>query len=351
MRLIKLLGCALLLFSCDKSNDTAEPINDSLSNGALVLCEGLFQHNNSQLSYISFANQQVENNFFLNRNGRQLGDTGNDLKRYGGKIYIIVNVSSTVEVVDAKNFESLKQISMMNGTTAKQPRSIAFYNGNAYVTCFDGYVDVIDTASLNITERIEVGANPERMAIANGKLFVTNSGGLNAPLMDSTVSVIDLSTHQELQKITVGLNPGSIERDESGDIYVVARGNYSTIPSVMSRIDSQNEIVSETFDFNISGITKFNGDFLLSYYDFTTMESTIGLFNTTSESMTIDEFMSLEEVTTLYTLTYNPGTQKIYVSDAMGYTNTGYIREYDNQGNYTQSFHVGLNPSKILFYE
>jgi hypothetical protein len=35
----------------------------------------------------------------------------------------------------------------------------------------------------------------------------------------------------------------------------------------------------------------------------------------------------------------------------MGYTNTGYIREYDVQGNYLQSYHVGLNPSKILFYE
>ena len=127
MRLIKLVSClCLLLFSCGKDNEPPVII-DTISNGALVLCEGLFQQNNSQLSFVSFTNNQVENNFFLNRNNRQLGDTGNDLKRYGDKIYIVVNVSSTIEILDANSFTSIKQISMMNGATAKQPRSIAFH--------------------------------------------------------------------------------------------------------------------------------------------------------------------------------------------------------------------------------
>ena len=351
MRLIKSLLCILtLLCSCGKENEPTV-ITSSLSNGALVLCEGLFQQNNSQISFISFEDNQVENNFFLNRNERQLGDTGNDLKRYGDKIYIVVNVSSTIEIIDANTFESIKQISMITGTTAKQPRSILFHDGLAYVTCFDGYVDIIDTNSLIINDRIEVGSNPEDMAIANNKLYVTNSGGLNIPLMDSTVSVIDLNTHQEIGKIIVGMNPGTIKADQDGDIYVVARGNYSNIPARMKRINSETDIVEETFNFDISGITKFNNDFLVTYYDFSSAQNNVALFNTTNETIEITEFMPLDEIQTLYGLTYNTSKNKIYISDAMDYTTTGYIREYDVQGNYIQSYHVGLNPSKILFYE
>ncbi|MDG1735992.1 MAG: hypothetical protein P8H94_09100 [Crocinitomicaceae bacterium] len=351
MRLIKFLSClCLLLYSCGKNNEP--PIEtESISNGALVLCEGLFQQNNAQLSFVSFNNNQIENNVFLNRNGRQLGDTGNDIKKYGNKIYIVVNVSSTIEVLDANTLSSIKQISMMNGNTAKQPRAIVFHGGLAFVSCFDGYVDVIDTTSLSINSRIQVGSNPDGLAIANNKLYVGNSGGLNSPLMDSTVSVIDLNTLQEIKKITVGMNPGTIQADPFGDIYVVTRGNYTSIPSRMKRLNSVSDSLEQTFDLDISGISSFNNDFLVTYYDFTSSQNNVGLFNTYTEELELDSFMPLEEVQTLYGLHYNPSNNKIYISDAMNYTNTGYLREYDAEGSYLQSFHVGLNPSKVLFYE
>ena len=193
MRLIKVVFLILLLHSCDKNPDPVNT-NNEIENGALVLCEGLFQHNNSQLSYIDFENQEVENGFFLNRVERQLGDTGNDIKRYGNKIYIVVNVSSTIEVLDAQSFQSLKQISMMNDGTAKQPRNIDFHENHAFVSCFDGFVDVIDTSSLELTQRIQVGTNPDQLLVIGQKLYVSNSGGLNYPQMDSTVSIIDLNS-------------------------------------------------------------------------------------------------------------------------------------------------------------
>ena len=147
------------------------------------------------------------------------------------------------------------------------------------------------------------------------------------------------------------MNPGTIKADPYGDIYVVARGNYGSIPSRMKRINSQTNIVEETFDADISGISAFNDDFLITYYDFASAQNNIGFFNTVTETIELTEFMPLNEIETLYGLSYNPINNRIYISDAMGYTNTGYIREYDAQGNYMQSFHVGLNPSKILFYE
>jgi YVTN family beta-propeller protein len=350
MRLSSLFVLSLLLFACDK-DDNQPTVTETLDNGILVLCEGLFQQNNSSLSWIDLSNEAVNIDFFTSQNGRFLGDTGNDMKVYGSKIYIIVNNSNTVEVINKKDGKSIKQISMTNGAAAKQPRSITFYNGKAFVTCYDGFVDVIDTTSLTISQRIPVGSNPEGLAISNGKLFVSNSGGLNYPAVDSTVSIIDLASYTELDRIVVGKNPGAVQVDSEGDVYVIARGNYGTIPSRMVRINSQTNVVEQTFTFDASGMELMQDYFLISFYNYSTQTSEIRLFNTLSETLENNNFISTSGLTTLYGIQYNPVSDKIYCLDAMNYTNSGYVRQYTSAGVFEKSYHVGLNPSKLVFYE
>lgn len=350
MRLSSLFVLLLMLFACDK-DDNQSTVTETLDNGMLVLCEGLFQQNNSSLSWIDLSNETVNTDFFSNQNGRLLGDTGNDMKQYGSKIYIIVNNSNTVEVINKKDGKSVKQISMTNGSSGKQPRSIAFYNGKAFVTCYDGFVDVIDTTSLTVSQRIQVGSNPEGVAVSNGKLFVSNSGGLNYPAVDSTVSIIDLSNYEELDRIVVGKNPGAIQVDSEGDVYVIARGNYGSIPSRMVRINAQTNIVEQTYSFDASGMALMNDYFLISFYNYSTQTSEIRLFNTLNETIENNNFISTSGLTTLYGIQYNPVSDKIYCLDAMNYTNSGYVRQYSGAGVYEKSYHVGLNPSKLIFYE
>lgn len=342
----------IALFSCKKKKPTPEtPAPEQLEQGILVLNEGLFNQNNSTLSWINTNDHSVSNSFFENKTNRGLGDTGNDLKRYGGKIYIVVNVSSTVEVLDAKTGQSLQQISMINNSVPKQPRSIAFYGSKAYVTCYDGYVDVIDTTSLTITQRIQVGSNPEGLAVSNGKLYVANSGGLNSPNVDSTVSVIDLATHLELLKIVVGKNPGSVCVDNEGDVYVISRGNYSSIPSRMHKINTQTDTKETSFTFDAGGICLMNDHFLISYYDYSSGVSSIGLFDTQTEQLINANYINTSGITTLYGIHYSNVTNTIYCSDANSFTNTGFIHLFSAIGNFIRTYNVGLNPSNILVYE
>lgn len=349
MRLSSVFLIVMLLLSCKKEKPT--PQVASLKNGMLVLCEGLFQQNNSSLSWVNLENNEVDVDFFNTQNGRLLGDTGNDMQRYGGKIYIIVNNSNTIEVISTATGKSIKQIEMTAGSIGKQPRSIVFYGAKAFVSCYDGFVDVLDTASLQITNRIQVGLNPEGLGISNGKLFVANSGGLNSPIMDSTVSIIDLSNYTEITKLTVGKNPGGIKVDAQGDVYVIARGNYGSIPSRMVKIDPVSNTVVQTFTFDASGMERMNDYFIISYYNFTTQSSAISLFNTVTETIENSSFISTSGITTLYGIEYNPVSNKIFCLDAMGYTNSGYVRQYSSSGVFEKSYHVGLNPSKIIFYE
>lgn len=346
-----LLFIILLTVACKKDKKQEEAAPDHLKNGMLVLNEGLFQLNNSSLSWVDFSSGTVNNDFFTQKTGRLLGDTGNDMQRYGSKIYIVVNVSSTIEVLDAYTGKPIKQVTMQNGSTGKQPRCIAFYGNKAFIPCFDGYVDVLDTTSLEIIQRIKVGANPDAITLSGQRLFVSNSGGLNTPVMDSTVSVINAENLTEIGKIVVGKNPGSITTAANGQVYVIARGNYENIPSRMKRIHPGNMTVDKSYTFDASGIVKFKDKLLVSYYNYNTSTANTGLFNPASDQLENPAYLHLSNVQTFYGLYYNATQQKIYVKDAQGYTNTGYIRVYSEAGNYINSYHVGLNPNSILFYE
>ncbi len=337
-----------VLASCKK--DPPEPVApETLKNGMLVLNEGLFQLNNSGLTWYDFSAGTANNDFFTQKAGRLLGDTGNDMQRYGGKIYIVVNVSSTVEVLEASTGNSIKQISMLNGSTDKQPRNIAFYGNKAFISCFDGFVDVLDTTSLEIIQRIPVGLNPESMTVSGQKLFVSNSGGLNSPAMDSTVSVIDAVNLTEITKIEVGTNPGSIVTDHEGDVYVITRGNYGTIPSRMKKINVGTLSLETSFAFEAGGIERMGNQLLISYSSSGT--SHVALFNAATDVLVNTDYLDLSNVQTLAGIHYQASNQQICLLDAMGYTNTGYVRTYSSAGNYITSYHVGLNPNSILFYE
>lgn len=349
MRLINIVFILLLVVSCKKDEPEVQPVPETLSNGMIVLCEGLFQYNNASVSWCDFSQNSVTNNFFVSKAGRQLGDTGNDMQQYGGKIYIVVNISSTIEVLNASTFKPITQISMFSGGLAKQPRSLAFHNGKVYITCYDGFVDVIDTTSLTVNQRISVGSNPEGLSISNNKLYVANSGGLNFPQPDSTVSVIDLNTNTEIKKIKVGMNPGGVVTDSQGDVYVITQGDYAGVPSRMVRIDSQNDILAENFSFDATAIYPMNNQFLVSFYNYSNQTSSIALFDPQTETLISPNHINTGGITTLYGIKYHPAKNTIFILDAMNFTNSGYVREYSTSGVELTSYHVGLNPTKIIF--
>ena len=352
MRWINFVFCISLLVSCKKKEPNPVVPLSHLENGILVLCEGLFQQNNASLSWVNWSDGSVDTDFFNRQNARLLGDTGNDMQQYGGRIYVVVTNSNTLEVLSKYTGKSIKQLKMVNGLVGKQPRSITFSGSNAFVTCFDGYVDVIDTVTLTCTKRIPVGLNPDGIVLANGKLFVSNSGGLNAPSMDSTLSVIALSNLEEIAKINVGKNPGALVFDGDDGIFAVVRGDYATLPSRMVRIDANNLTVEQTFPINVTHITRMETPYLLlSNYDYSTNQSSVKLFNTITNLVENNSFIPTSMIQTLYGVYFDSTRNKVFCLDAMQFIHSGYLRQFAVDGTYEKSYKLGLNPSKLLLYE
>ena len=314
-----------------------------VTDGLYVLNQGIFNDNNSTLSFYSYTSKQVTPDLFSAVNGRGLGDTGNDVEIYGSKMYIVVNVSSTIEVVDAKTGKSIKQIKMVNGSTAREPRDIVFYKNNAYITSYDGTVAVMDTTALTVSNYVTVGRSPEQLAVSNGKLYVANSGGLDYPNYDNTVSVIDLSSFTVIKTLTVTVNPQDVAADSYGNVYVLSGGDYNTVKPSLAIINSATDAINSQADID-AGNMSIQGDNIY----FITAEGKVEIYNAKTQAITNPGFVSDGTVITApYSVTADGTTGEVFVTDAKDYSSNGEVFAFDKTGKKEYMFTVGINPGKI----
>ncbi len=235
---------------------------------------------------------------------------------------------------------------------ARQPRFIDFHNGKAYICSFDGTVTKIDTATLNIESIVQCGKNPDGICITNGKIYVSNSGGLSYPTYDNTVSVIDISTFSEIKKITVASNPSKILADSEGDVYVISRGNYNGESYVFQKINPQTDELTNRFD-NIQALnfTIHNDTAYIYNYNYSTLETQIRVFDCIKEEIISEQFISDgTKINTPYGIDVNPANGDVYITDAHSYSLFGDVLCFDRNGKLKFKItQVGLNPNKIVF--
>jgi YVTN family beta-propeller protein len=336
--------------------DKLKPVNSTIGSEPTqlyILSEGLFNMNNSTLGSYNLNTGELISDIFLAANNRGLGDTANDLGLYGSKLYVVVNVSSQVEVLNAKTGKSISRIPMFNDNgVAREPRYIEFYNGKAYVCSFDGTEAKIDTASLQIESVVKCGKNPDGICVANNKLYVSNSGGLSFPNYDNTVSVIDLASFTEIKKITVATNPGKIHADSAGDVYVVSRGNSGTNQYQLQRISSVTDELVQTFnDIKALNFSIHNDTAYIYNYDFATQSCWVKVFDCKAEKVISDNFITDgTKLSTPYGVDINPANGDIYLTDAKSYTVLGDVLCFNKQGRLKFKLPgIGLNPNKVVF--
>lgn len=323
-----------------------------LAHGIYMLNSGKMGSNNASLSFYNMDTQKTDPDAFKRRNERGLGDTANDMIVYGSKMYIAVYNSNVIEVTDLKG-KSIKQIKSSGDPLL--PRFFTSYEGKVYVSLYDGYVGRLDTTSLEIDEKVKVGRNPEQLVVANRKLYVANSGGLDysTPLgYDKTVSVVDVETFTESKKIEVVLNPVCLTTDNQGDVYLISIGDYGAIPNTFQRIDSNTDEVKTITETNATEFAS-TGDklyILYSQYDANWNQKISFIsYDAINEKVLSTNFIT--DGTTIakpYKMGADPVTGSVYVT-ASDYKNNGDVYAFDAEGKKLFQYEAGLNPVKALY--
>ena len=228
-----LLGLAVLLMgtavmtSCSDDNDGPETYLQEYSTGAYVVNSGnMYNKIESSLTAIDYASSTATQKVFKAANGRPLGDTANDGIVYGNKIYLAVDQSNTIEVIDKKTKQSIKQIKtteLLGNAEGAHPRHIIADGGKVYFTTYGGYVAAVDTTSFALQKKWQVGSCPEGLVIGNGNLYVANS---NYGAGGGNISCINLSNDNVETKNIEGVNNPTGIYYAAGLLYVLDNQYY-----------------------------------------------------------------------------------------------------------------------------
>lgn len=333
--------------------------------GFFLLNEGNMGSNKCTLDYYDYASGVYIKNIYAERNPgvvQELGDVGNDLQIYGDRLYAVVNCSNLVEVMDVNTARHIGQVSVPNC------RYIVFKDKYAYVSSYAGpvqvdpnyrlgYVAKIDTATLQVVDTCVVGYQPEEMVISGGKLYVANSGGYRVPDYDHTVSVIDLASFKETQKIDVAPNLHRMELDAYGKLWVSSRGDYYDIQPMTFIIDTKYDAVVEQLDLLACSDMTLCGDSLYVYsnawsYFTQTSDVNYAIVDVKTRQVVTRRFITDGTETWFqnpYCIAVNPNTHEIFVTDARDYITPGKIYCYSPEGRLKWSVNTGDIPSRIAF--
>ncbi len=359
----------LFCSSCRKDTDVVKGEQENITpekgsiKGFYLLNEGNMGMNRASIDFCDLHNGVYNRNIYSQINPdatRELGDVGNDIKIYGSKMYVVLNMSDKVEVLDAFTAKRIGQINISNC------RNITFYNGKIYVSAYTGIVNnpsspngivaEVDTSSFKILRETSVGRQPEDMTVVGNKLYVANSGGYSPSNYDRTVSVIDLETFTEIKKIDVAINLHRIQKDNYGDLYVTSRGNYYTTRSKLFIIDTYNDRVKDSFDIAAGNIV-IQGDSAYVYsagwsYIDNKNQISYALIDVKNEEVLSNKFINdatVESIRLPYGLAINPYSHDIYVTDAGDYLTPGTLYCFDKNGYKKWSVRTGDIPGHFTF--
>ena len=340
--------------------------------GMYLLNEGNMGSNKSSLDYLDLSDSTAHyyRNIYSERNPSavmSLGDVGNDCQIYGSRLWLVINCSNKVEVAHADDAVRIGKVDIPNC------RYVSFKDGYAYVSSYVGSVYSgsssplgsvykVDTLSLQKVDSCTVGYQPEEMAIIGNRLYVANSGGyqgMTGQGYESTVSVIDLASMQEVDKIEVAPNLHHLKADKYNQLWVTARGNYMDEQSSIYWLEPDGNgkmKVGGHLDQSVSDLC-IVGDSLYFYgsqWSEVSMTNTVtyGIINVKTHQVVSTSLLDAPEISKIrmpYGIIVNPIHRDFFLMDAKNYVSSGELLHFLPDGTFDWKVKTGDIPAHAAF--
>ena len=315
---------------------------------AFVLNEGAYQKNNAGITYFDWqADTTFNYDLFLAQNGKQLGDTGQDIIADGEFIYVTVYGSNYINKLNSVGVE---QATVKLPAELGDVRYLVKYDDYLFVTCYGGYVAKVQARDMKYVSAVQVGANPERIVEKDGKIYCTNSGWG----ADNRVAIIDADKFDKASFMTVMTNPDNL-LNVNGRIFVQGYGDSYDYP--------WGELNTTTGEYkqigNASSWTTYGGVIYMvnSVTDWNTYETTnyFSTYNTNTnehkEANYLKNMPAELASASVCGMSANPFNGDLYIMTS-DYVNNSVIYHFDANGNFKKKFSsTGLGARKIVFFK
>lgn len=332
IRKVGLLIIGISFLSCvkDKPEEDSEFAVVANSNAVIVGAEGNFQFGNASISLYNPGDSSIGENIFQKANDRPLGDVLQSIGSFGNLLYLVVNNSSKIEVVQKSDFKLVATIHNL-----KSPRYfLPVSNSKAYVT--DLYANSISVVDLDLNEvqsQIKVSGWTEGLTMIYGKVFVSNKA-------KNLVYVIDAEKDELIDSIKVGASPSSLVQDKNSKLWVLGDHSIEMIDPVTLNIQKS---ITLDLQYSASRLSLNQG------------LDTLYFLGNGVQRMSVSSDLAPETVfiknnsNNFYALEIDPKSNNIYLSDAIDYIQKSIVHVYSPSGNLLNSFTSGVNTSVFWF--
>ena len=349
----------------------------------IIVNEGLWQTDNGRLSYFEDG-RVVSNQWFRDMNHMKLGDTPSDIIQVNDNlIAIALNWSNIVQFItpEGKAVAAIEDI--------PNNRKLATDGRYVYVTSYGhecltssgyryftkGFVAKIDVATFKVVDAVEVGYEPEGIAIYDGYLFVANTGGYafqESHDYETTVSVLRADNLKTVRTVDTGqINLyGKMSKcgrylciNSPGDYYEVSGATliFDCKAAIEGSTDERCYVklpVASTYNCKSADETFYAVGSRYSYLtgDYTTNYSVIdpeevfatGGFGGVSERWPGNMASDLRAIAMPYAIYVNPYTGYIYATDAGSYTGAGQLYQWNPDGELLGTNTLYITPAHFL---
>ncbi len=339
-----LILLTFVVFSCSETVENPDPLETA---SVFVTNEGNFSDGNGSVTSYDPQAESSLTQAFQNENGRPMAGLIQSSDIAGDRMFISVNSTDKVEVVDKLTLESLATVEF-----SAPPTAVEVIDETAYVTTYDfqtqnDQVYLVDLSTMEVTDdSIEVSSAPRDIVGVGGNLYVAINGG-------NTVEVIDPESNAVERSITVGTSPTQLLVDSEDRIWVACNGRVSydestdDVPGSVYVLDGQTgEVIGsiESPDIAASGYNyrlALNEDAAEAYF----LNNGISVIDMNSITLSDTKLTTRP----FNTIGYFSAQNRLYVGQSNGYSQSGKALLYNLEGTAVDSFTTGIVPNGFQF--
>ncbi len=346
------LGLLIFVLSTLACNSQKFQGLESFGPGIVIVNEGNFTMSNASLSFYDFESGQTIDQVFYLVNGFKLGDVAQSAIELDGKIFVVVNNSGKIVVLDSKTFKFQGEIAGL-----VSPRYILPVDDSlAYVTdLYSRSLSVVNYKTFQKVGNVDIGATSEAIVKYGDYAFVTNWSYGNK------VFRINVKTNQ-VDSLVVGYQPNSLVVDKYQRLWVLSDGGLGvdserdTLPSLtvidIASFQKQKVFYFDSLDISpthlVANLTQDTLYFLVSAWQKTQNEH-FGIYRMAVDDTVLPANVFITQGNyTFYSLQY-VATLGLVVCDAQDFVQPGNVLIFNPYtGGIKNQFSAGIIPGQVL---
>jgi YVTN family beta-propeller protein len=346
MKHLLLIYCSLLflVLSCKPEKPTDIAKDDFGDAKALILNEGNFMWGNASISLYDLSNNSIiAEDIYKNKNTTSVGDVLQSATIIDDKIYLVINNSSKIIIVDKKTLVKTGEI-----TGLGSPRYIIDgLNGFLYSTdIYSDDINIINKATNTIHTTIPCIGWTEQLIRHNNKIYVCNKESNYVYIINSTTNTIVDSIH-------IGYGASNILLDNNDKLWVSSTGKSDL--NIKANICRYNISGSSPIQENKWEITSGSANGLCCNKSKDKLYYIIGenIYTIASNTNALASSSLINKTGAIwYGLGIEPMSGDIFVADAHDYVQKSSIYRYSSDGTQLKaSTKAGIISNGFLFWE